>query len=470
MRGLSRLLLLVIAVCLLVGAGEATAFAAPVPVEENVVGPTQFPQGPQCVCHGVLLRDWQESMHSQALTDPIFRAKLAETEAAAGKKLGKFCRRCHAPVAYMTGQDGKDTLTPAAGQGVVCSFCHQVTSLTKPLANVPHLLEPTGVLRAQLKDAQAPHFTQYSALHESSRLCGGCHNVNHPGNGLKLETTYDEWEASPQAAKGIQCQDCHMSEAPPIVGPTTGFAAENAPQRSNIYRMTFAGAQVALGNAARATALLKSAAKIELVVPEIVGTAKADAKVTITNVGAGHYLPTGLTDERQMWLSVVLVDSDGVETEIGRRQFGTEFKDAKGQHPVGVPEATGIAKDDRIPPMKSVSETYAFTLSKGVESGEVVARLLYKSVPDELARKANVENPTTVMTEAAIRVYATPEAKAVGVQQPRNEGDAPAAQKSPLGPALCGGSLLFVAVLGGVMFIRSRLRGGGDDEPRDDQG
>ena len=49
-----------------------------------------------------------------------------------------------------------------------------------------------------------------------------------------------------------------------------GFAAEAAPERDNIYRMTFAGAQVALGNAQRATALLQSAAEIEMEAPEVV--------------------------------------------------------------------------------------------------------------------------------------------------------------------------------------------------------
>ena len=48
----------------------------------------------------------------------------------------------------------------------------------------------------------------------------------------------------------------------------------------------------------------------------------------------------------------------------------------------------------------------------GVDVADVRARLLYKSVPDELAKRAGVENPTTTMVEAAARVFATEEAKA----------------------------------------------------------
>ena len=87
---------------------------------------------------------------------------------------------------------------------------------------------------------------------------------------MHLESTYAEWKKSPQAKQGIQCQDCHMSESPPAVGPSTGQAAMDAPERPNIYHMTFAGAQVALGDADRATALLQSAATVEMAAPEIV--------------------------------------------------------------------------------------------------------------------------------------------------------------------------------------------------------
>ena len=113
--------------------------------------------------------------------------------------------------------------------------------------------------------------------------------------------------------------------------------------------MTFAGAQVALGDADRATALLKSAAKVEVCGSEI-ASPSASVTVTVTNVGAGHYLPTGLTEIRQMWLQVVAVDEAGNETELGKRVFGTELKDKDGKFPVELWDAVAIATDDRIPP------------------------------------------------------------------------------------------------------------------------
>ena len=226
-------------------------------------------------------------MHAKALSDPIFVAKVAEGDKATGNKLGPFCRRCHGPVANMTGEDGKAQMSPAAAEGITCSFCHQVTGTKKPLGNVSQLVDPSGVMRAQIEDPQSPHNPVYSEFHTTSDICGGCHNVNHPVNGMHLESTYAEWKKSPQAKQGIQCQDCHMSESPPAVGPSTGQAAATAPERPNIYHMTFAGAQVALGRRrSRDRAAQERRQRSTSPHPRSPGSS-ASVTVTVTNVGRG---------------------------------------------------------------------------------------------------------------------------------------------------------------------------------------
>ena len=96
---------LVFASAVLVAVAAAAA-AAPVSVKPGNAEPIQFAQSLQCVCHRMLLDDWQQAMHSKALDDPLFKAKVAEVDEATGGKFGKFCRRCHGPVANMTSQDG----------------------------------------------------------------------------------------------------------------------------------------------------------------------------------------------------------------------------------------------------------------------------------------------------------------------------------------------------------------------------
>jgi hypothetical protein len=438
-----RLAALVVALC---AASVAPALAESVPVKPGVATPAQFAPATSCRCHQPLVDEWQESMHSKALADPLFTTKVAEGDKATGNKLGPFCRRCHGPVATMTGEDGSAQMSPASAEAITCSFCHQLTGTKKPLGNVSQLVEPSGILRAQIEDPQSPHNPVYSAFHATSEICGGCHNVNHPVNGMHLESTYAEWKKSPQAKQGLQCQDCHMSESPPAVGPSTGQACVNGPERPNIYHMTFAGAQVALGNADRAVALLQSAATIDVVAPEIVGPS-AEVTVTVTNVGAGHYLPTGLTEVRQMWLQVVAVDENGKETELGKRVFGTQLKDKNGKYPAELWDAVAVATDDRIPPMESVSETYKLVLPAGVEAADLKARLLYKSAPDELATKAGVENPTTTMAEAVRRVFATEEAKAADANKPEPSTEATATESTG------GGSLPMPWVIGGAIIV-----------------
>ena len=131
---------------------------------------------------------------------------------------------------------------------------------------------------------------------------------------------------------------------------------------------------------------------------------KAKAKATITNVGAGHYLPTGLTEVREMWLEVTAQGEEGTSTVIGERMFNTVLKDAKGKYPVELWDAAGIEKDDRIPPRESATSEFEFTMpSTGFANIE--ANLYYRSAPEEMAKKAKVEIPTTTMATAEQAVY-----------------------------------------------------------------
>ena len=413
MRSASRTLALTFAAAMLLFAGAASALGAGIPVEPAGVNPAAFEPASACGCHGTLVEDWYVSMHAKALSDPVYLAKVGEAEKATGGKIGPFCRKCHGPGATMTGEiaAGKE-LSDGTNEGVNCSFCHQVIAL-KPgiIGNTSHLVDPSGVRRAQLKDPKAPHPAEYSELHTKAEFCGGCHNVLHPVNGMHLEATYKEWSESPYAKEGIVCQDCHMSIKPGVVGPTTGTAAPGVPERDNIYRMTFIGANVAQGPPEAAIALLKSAAEIKLDIPEIVPPGETtSATVTITNVGAGHKLPTGLTEVREMWLEVTAATASGETTTFGTHVFGTILQDAKGNAPAELWDATKIKSDDRIGPRESVTYSYAFTMPEDATATSVTAALLYKSVPDELAEKAGVENPVTQMAVASSAVYANDEA------------------------------------------------------------
>jgi len=395
-------------------------------------------------------------MHAQALSDPIYLVKLEEADEATDGQLTPFCLQCHSPIGAMAGEITRldhSGASDVAAEGVTCSFCHHVTGSTTPVGNASQEVSPDDVRLAQLKDPQAPHAAAYSQFHETAEFCGACHNVNHPANGTHLEATYSEWLDSPYAAEGIVCQDCHMTPGPGVTKPSPGKAASTGPDREHIYSMTFAGGNVALGDAALAEANLKAAAELTLEVPDVVEQGAVGTKVTITNVGAGHYLPTGLTEVRQMWLEVTAVDEAGAELLTERRDFGTVLKDAAGAYPAEMWDAVGIQSDDRIGPRESVSNDYSFPMSSGAVTVE--ATLYYRSCPEEMAEKAGVDVPTTTMASLTKIVYPSAEARDAVADDTEDtaEAEADGVSTTLLWVVL---GVAFVAVAAAVVVLRRR--------------
>ena len=367
------------------------------------VSSSKFANSETCLCHGQLQSQWSVSMHSRALIDPIYTLKRDKGDKETNGAVGKFCDGCHAPVAIMAGEDVSSpaNLPAQSREGVGCDFCHHVNGSNTPIGNTSVEVISDGVRRAQLQDAREMHPVSYSRFHATAEFCGNCHNVNHPANGLALEATYTEWKNSPYAKEGIVCQDCHMT---PGAGPTKnpGTSAAGAPERDHIFNMTFAGGNVGLGDSKLAEARLKGAATLDIAVDGIVPTGSSvSATVTVTNSGAGHYLPTGLTDTRQMWLVVTATTGDGKEKELFRRNFGTVLADDEGNAPVQIWAATKIRSDDRIPPKESITEKITF-LQEDAKAATLEAALYYRSVSPEMAKEANVEIPTVTMTSKKV--------------------------------------------------------------------
>ncbi|MDY0340028.1 MAG: multiheme c-type cytochrome [Coriobacteriia bacterium] len=370
-----------------------------------------------CGCHAGLVDQWSPSMHAKALSDPIYLYEVKLGDEATDGALGPYCNSCHSPIAVMAGElTGIDhsMVTPAGAEGVTCDFCHQVSGTEgEVIGNVSTAVTGDGVKLGPIADPQSgtAHQSAASDFHKTAEFCGNCHDVHHPVNGIPLEATYTEWKNGPYAAEGTVCQDCHMTPGPGVIKPREGKAAASGPVREDVAMMTFAGANVALGDAARAEERLQAAARLDLDVPEIMESGEVSVKTTITNVGAGHYLPTGLTDIRQMWLEVTATDADGKELMSERRDFGTVLKDAEGKYPVLLWEAVGFQSDDRIAPRESTSNDYSFAMTEGAVT--VKAALYYRSCSEYIAEASGVEVPTTTMVEVTKTVYSSEDAMGV---------------------------------------------------------
>ena len=292
-------------------------------------------------CHPQHARDWEISNHAYAMRDPVFHAMVRAGQRATEGKLGQFCVQCHSPVALAQGESPvvfdedrghfvqqTTAVGAVAARGVSCDVCHSITNVIEP-RNARAVLTPDGVKRATIEDPVPTHAHESaaSALHGESRLCSMCHAVVN-GRGALIEETFGEWQESSVAARGKQCQDCHM--------PTyEGRAAADGPVRV-LHRHTFVGVDVSLLAPEEfpgydemrelTKELLQSAAVMEV---QADGS-RGELRVSIENL-AGHALPSGATAERQMWLEVIVVDADGAEV------FASGTLDENGDIRDGVP-------------------------------------------------------------------------------------------------------------------------------------
>jgi hypothetical protein len=194
----------------------------------------------------------------------------------------------------------------------------------------------------------------------SEKFCGACHNVNLPefpdtvtGTPYQVEQgTFTEWENSSynstnnRYGKPVSCADCHMSlfaSWDPLAkkrrGPgeypqnpvAKGFARVRKHaihQFTSASRVLFEESErfpnqdkkendafgIPLGQEQRRQEFLKAACTIQIKndkakIENPHGTFPLE--VVVTNENAGHHVPTGLSQEREVWLEVIGRTEDG---------------------------------------------------------------------------------------------------------------------------------------------------------------
>jgi hypothetical protein len=306
------------------------------------------------VCHQDIYVQWQSSIMSRAWDDPIYRELLKRVSEATDGKLDNFCTGCHSPVGLTTGQITSDlnrsSIEKAAAEhplpGVDCESCHNYSTRTGQ-DNGAYVLTPMlngkPTKFGPYKDANSPyHETVHSELHTRSDFCSVCHNVTHPFSTTAIERTYEEWHESQYAINGQQCQSCHMPDV-------AGKAAIMGPDRPNVATHYFNGGNVTLlkhfgqpANAQRSRELLKRAGIIEFVdMPAFTVGSSALVKIKVSNTGAGHKLPTGFPEGRQMWIDLTVTDAKGAvvyrsgairdgKTEPGTQDYRVHLGDKDG--------------------------------------------------------------------------------------------------------------------------------------------
>ena len=369
-------------------------------------------------CHSRQAAEFEGSFHSVSHHDPLYRAFAELARKEAGEEVYAYCSGCHAPASVVSGLvpgTPEAELPDNVKAGVQCDICHQTRALTgaegpwgEP-GNASIVLGPGAAktsMRPEIKTNLA-HTASRAEFLESAEFCASCHTVIHPLNGLRIEHTYDEWRKSVYAEKGIQCQDCHMrsvEEAVRVAATLTpatvmGKTSELSGTEREIAPHWFVGGNVeaerltgSAAHAEMAEARLKSAAKLSIEEP----TRSADGAelaftVAVENVGAGHALPTSLTELREMWLHVRVVDAannvlfesgaldDHRELTPGTVRFGTTLLDAAGKPTFKPWEGASFGYHRLIPPKEVERERFVAKLpAAAVGELSIEARLHYR--------------------------------------------------------------------------------------------
>ncbi len=376
-------------------------------------------------CHAEIFEQWENSMHHLAHKDPVYSRvalflRQGLTDASEIKE-AESCVKCHTPVGQVTGFPQKLTddlsKTPEiATQGIQCDYCHSAVNVQK-MYNNGLVLKPgqgeddPGIKYGPFDDSEPDfHEAQYSKLHTKSEICGTCHNVKHVVFGTDLETTYTEWANSPYNSndpdKKIECQGCHMFQRPgiPATGSTPrplnpGAATDYSDERPHIFTHYFVG-----GNAwvpgqftgqeknQMAVERLQNAATLSM---DISGIKEKKLIVTIANTGAGHSIPTGLGDLRQVWLEITVQGKAGqadFQTGVPDKRgelpsdtilFRTVFGDGQGNPVINIAKARQVLQDTRIKAGQQVTRTVLLPAVPEKDS-LVRVRLLYRSMPRKI--------------------------------------------------------------------------------------
>lgn len=282
-----------------------------------------------------------------------------------------FCQRCHNPVdvalgnlptfEQSAGRALAESATPLGARGISCDVCHQVTApdfdrhlggdLGDGIANAALNLRPGSPKQGPIANPgfNPVHDSAANDYLSSSDFCGACHDVRPRGDDVvdgtdfqRLENLFTEWQQGPygpidnRVGRVVSCQDCHMSLAPqqepgtyPVDTATVFPRPQDAVER-RVSKHYFTGVDVALvdfpgqdvegqdshgspiGQLQRRNQLLESAARIELSAPASVSTGGVlRVSVDVTNIGAGHNIPSGFSQERQMWVELIVHDANG---------------------------------------------------------------------------------------------------------------------------------------------------------------
>lgn len=328
-------------------------------------GQTRAPQSAEYCgdCHRAIYDGWKHSVHATAMESRLFQDALKMAESEFNGDARKVCLRCHSPLAASSGDFS--LVRKVSWEGITCDYCHSVQDVTPTKINAVARVEFNGVKSGPSKDAVSPaHGTRFSKVHTTSLICSTCHDYRN-ALGFQVLTTYSEWENSPYAKTGRQCQSCHMYG---VEGKIVDVrVVDNSVQAINLHQMPGSHSVEQLNRAIQSqVSAIRQGDKVKVV-------------VKLTNAGAGHYVPTG-SPMRKLILEVRLDPFGEGKSQRVERVYARTIQDQKGKtverEHVAFLKAAKVVSDTRIAPKETRTETFWLDLPAS-QRARVEASLYY---------------------------------------------------------------------------------------------
>jgi len=215
----------------------------------SVFRASQYPSASECApCHQKIYEEWRYSNHAYASISPMFNKFEQRISDLSSGTVGFFCMRCHSGVGTAMREPRQMPSWQRAQvsrEGVTCISCHRVNEeygkidaerriipgdiFSKPMWG-PFAGDTVQKIVSEKEEYKVATSRQELGINihqpgvkfehiATSEFCVSCHQVAVVP-GIKLETVWDEYRASPAHKQGISCQDCHMSSIP---GKNSGY-------------------------------------------------------------------------------------------------------------------------------------------------------------------------------------------------------------------------------------------------------
>lgn len=319
-------------------------------------------------------------------------------------------------------------------EGISCEFCHSIGEVfIDPETNLPRPDMP-GILSMRLHrpmEGETPAFfgtlvdvnrkDSYLPLLSESEFCASCHfgvfggvmGVGTMTGGLPVYNSYGEWLESPYSDPdtGQTCQQCHMPEAEQnwfVLEERGGLERDYA----TLHNHTMLGAA--------SEDLLQNTIAMSNRVARTTG--QLEVEVSLTNVGAGHHVPTD-QPMRSMILVVEALDANDQPLALIGGPLNPDFSGDYAGQPgktfalVLRDEWTGdaptvafwreisLVEDTRIPALATDTTQYVFNVPED-EPITVNIRLLYRRAFYDLMQQKGWDDADILMESETLHVPA----------------------------------------------------------------